>query len=97
MNPLELDSEFLLEGCRQSLEIIAVHGESVRVALVADDLVTVSGDGPVVGCGPPSLDRSANDYHGSIVCGVPIFHGLEGGDYLIVVVGVVQCQDVPAI
>ena len=94
---LELDPETLFEGCGQGLEIIAVHGEGVRMAVVADDLLSESGNISVFGSGPPSFDRTSDHYHGPVVCGVPVLHGLEDRYHLIVIITVVQRKNVPAV
>ena len=85
------------KSCRQGLEVIAVHGEGVGVTVVTNDLLAIPGNVSVGRAGPPSLDRTANHYHGPVVGGVPVLHGLEGSYHLIVIISVVQCQDIPAI
>ena len=93
----ELHPEALLERAGERREVVAVHGEVVRVAVVAHHLISEAGDFAVHRAGPPALDGLAHDYHRAVVFAVPVLHRLEGGDDLIVVVAVVQRHHVPAV
>ena len=93
----ELHAEALFERGGERGEVVAVHGEVVRVAVVAHDLIAEAGDFAVHRAGPPALDSLAHDDHRAVVFAVPVLHRLEGGGDLIVVVAVVQRHHVPAV
>ena len=97
VDPLEGNPEALLEGAGQGDEVRHVHLHLVGVAVVADHLLAESGDGPVVGRRPPPLGGPADDDHRPPVGRVPLLHGLQRCQDLVVVVAVVQGQHVPAV
>ena len=93
----ELDAEAVLESAGQGPEIVAVHGEAIGMAGVADNLLAVAGNLAVDRAGPPSLHRASDHDHGPVIGGVPFLHGLEGGDHLVIVVAVLHGKDVPSV
>ena len=94
---LELYAESFLERIGEPHEVVAVHRHVVWVALVADHLLAITRYVSVLCGGPPALDGLAHDYHGPVVFMVPLFHRLERGDNLVVVVAVVKSHYVPAV
>ena len=96
-NALELDPEAVLEGLGQGDEVRHVHLHVVGVAVVAHHLVAKARDRPVLGGRPPALHGAAHHDHGPPVVGVPVLHGLERAQDLVVVVAVVEREHVPAV
>ena len=96
-DPLELHSIVVLEGFRQRDEIVRVHFHPIGMALVADQLRAVADDLAIYCARPVAFHRLADHDHGPAILGIPLFHGLEGGDHLAVVVAVVDDENVPAV
>ena len=94
---LELDAVVLLEGLGEGDEVLAVHLHGVGMAGVADQLIAVTGNLALHRRRPVTLDRSAEHDHRAAVAGVPVLHGLQGGENLVVVIAVVEREDVPAV
>ena len=96
--PWNVDAVALLEGLRQRDEVLGVHLE--RVGMAGDSPASCSpclGDLAVHGRGPVTLGGLADHHDGTAIFPVPVLHGLERGDHLVVVVAVVDGEDVPAI
>ena len=67
------------------------------MAGVTDQLIAVPRDLAIHSAGPVALHRPANDNHRAAVCGIPILHGFEGSEDLVVMIAVFQGKHVPAI
>ena len=94
---LELDAVVLLERLGEGQEVFAVHLHGVGVAGVTDQLIAITGNFALHRGRPVALHRPAEHDHGPAVAGVPVLHGLQGGENLVVVVAVIEREDVPAV
>ena len=94
---LELDAVALLEGLGEGDEVRRIHLHRVGVAGVAHHLRAEAGDGPVLRGRPPPLGRAADDDHRPPVVRVPVLHGPQGGQHVVVVVAVFHRQHVPPV
>ena len=67
------------------------------MAGITDDLLAMAGNLSVRRARPITFDGLADHDHGTAVRGIPVVHGFERRDHLVVIVAVVEREDVPAV
>ncbi len=86
---VELDPVMLFKTLAQGHKIGRVHGKAIGMAGIIHDLIDIAGHLAVHRAGPKPLDGLADDDHRAAIFGIPILHGLEGRDHLVVIIRIV--------
>ena len=96
-NALERRRRSAFRTFGQRDEVLGVHLERVGMAGEAQQLLPRLGNLAVHGRGPVTLRRLTDYHHGPAIFSVPLLHGLERGDDLVIVVAILDGEDVPSI